>query len=186
MQGEGRMNGQQNLTARLARIVPAAVYAGAGLLVLIVGLRGLGNISSFVPHVFLGIDGRLSPAVVGIGLTAEFILLMLMAYLIFSRSRDARQERYGRNRVTETATDMIEDTQAMDRKVETLVGDLAILGQKFERLIESEQRLFKALNDHVEAETSVRKNLLERIDDNTDSLKEVQHTMQRVFRITSA
>jgi hypothetical protein len=180
------MNGQLNLTARLARIVPAAVYAGAGLLVLIVGLRGLGNISGFVPQVFLGIDGRLSPAVVGIGLTAEFALLMLMAYVIFSRSKNTHREDHGRNQVIDATTAMIEDTRSMDRRVDSLVGDLAILGQKFERLIESEQRLFEALNDHVEAETAVRRNLLERIDDNTESLKEVQQTMQRVFRITTA
>ncbi|MDH3252261.1 MAG: hypothetical protein OEM41_05670 [Ignavibacteria bacterium] len=180
------MNERQNLTTRLSRIVPAAVYAGAGLLVLIVGLRGLGNISSFVPQIFLGLDGRLSPTVVGIGLTAEFILLMLMAYVIFSKSRDSRQEDHGGKEAMETATHLMQSTGVMDRKVEALVGDLAILGQKFERLIESEHRLFTALNDHVEAETSVRKNLLERIDDNTESLKEVQHTMQRVFRITSA
>jgi hypothetical protein len=170
---------EKTLTAKLVNIVPAAVYGGAGLLVLIVGLRGLGDVSSFIPQVFLGVDGRLSPAVVGVGLVAEFILLMLMAYVVFIKSREQLPSS------TPAATNLKEYTGELDRRVDGLVGDLAKLGTKFERLIESEQRFVTVLNDHIEAETSVRKNLLERIDNNTGSLREVQHMMQKVFRITS-
>jgi len=180
------MTKQETLSSRLVSVVPAAVYGGAGLLVLIVGLRGLGNISSFIPQVFLGADGRLSPAVVGIGLTAEFILLMLMAYVVFLKSRGTQQSSHERQEVVEAVARLEGYTGAMDRRVDGLVSDLTKLGYKFERLIESERRFVEALNEHIDAETSVRKNLLDRIDTNTGSLKEVQHMMQRVFRITSA
>jgi hypothetical protein len=171
---------QQTLTAKLVNVVPAAVYGGAGLLVLIVGLRGLGDVSSFIPQFFLGADGRLSPGVVGVGLICEFILLMLMAYVVLVKSRENVPAS------STAATHLQEYTGELDRRVDGLVGDLAKLGSKFERLIESEQRFVMALNDHIEAETSVRKNLLERIDNNTGSLREVQQMMQKVFRITSA
>jgi hypothetical protein len=181
-----RMTNQQTLSAKLLRVVPAAVYGGAGLLVLIVGLRGLGNISSFIPSVLLGGDGRLSPAVVGIGLIAEFILLMLMAYVVFLKSRGTQQHSRERDEVVQAVARLEEYTGSMDRRVDGLVTDLSKLGNKFERLIESERRFVEALNEHIETETSVRKSLLSRIDENTGSLKEVQHMMQRVFRITSA
>ena len=168
---------------RLAGIVPAAVYGGAGLLVLIVGLRGLGNVSNFIPQIFLGPDGRLSPTVVGTGLVAEFVLLMLMAFVVFLKSRVASRSTGEQDGLESALVHMEEYTQSMNRKVEALVVELTKVVRKFDQMIEGEKCFVEALNEHIGEETSIGRNLLVKINENTDHLREVQQTMQRVFRV---
>lgn len=74
---------QSYVSPYLSNNIQGLVYAGAALLVMIVGLRGLGNLQKAgvpVPD-FLLTDGRLSAGWIMIGLTIECIMLVIMAAL---------------------------------------------------------------------------------------------------------
>ena len=68
-----------------ANIVQSLVYGGAGLLVMIVGLRGLGDLRGveFLPPSILDADGMLHSWIVFAGLILELSMLLLLAVLYF-------------------------------------------------------------------------------------------------------
>ncbi|MCH7774641.1 MAG: hypothetical protein IH784_09590, partial [Bacteroidetes bacterium] len=61
--------------------IQALVYFGAAFLVIIVGLRGLGDLSdvSFIPRFLLDSNGKIDVNLVMFGLTVEFLMLCLLA-----------------------------------------------------------------------------------------------------------
>lgn len=68
-----------------ANTVQSLVYGGAGLLVMIVGLRGLGDLRGvgFLPQGSLDVDGMLQSWIVFAGLILELTMLLLLAVLYF-------------------------------------------------------------------------------------------------------
>lgn len=76
---------QDFVIPQFANNVQSFVYAGAGLLVMIVGLRGLGDLRSigFIPSVLLDADGMLHGGIVFAALCLELFLLLLLAILFF-------------------------------------------------------------------------------------------------------
>ena len=65
--------------------IQAMVYFGAAFLVIIVGLRGLGDLSevSFIPHILLDSNGKIDANLVMVGLVVEFLMLSLLAAVSF-------------------------------------------------------------------------------------------------------
>lgn len=65
--------------------IQAMVYFGAAFLVIIVGLRGLGNLKDVaaIPGFLLGEDGKIDTGFVMTGLLIEFLLLCLLAAVSF-------------------------------------------------------------------------------------------------------
>ena len=65
--------------------VQAFVYFGAAFLVIIVGLRGLGDLSDaeFIPGFILNDEGKISGNIVIAGLLFEFFMLCLLALVAY-------------------------------------------------------------------------------------------------------
>jgi hypothetical protein len=76
---------QDFVIPQFANNVQSFVYAGAGLLVMIVGLRGLGDLRpiGIVPAILLDADGMLRGGIVFAALCLELFLLLLLAILFF-------------------------------------------------------------------------------------------------------
>ena len=74
--------------------IQALVYFGAAFLVIIVGLRGLGDLGdvSFIPHFFLDSNGKIDSHIVMIGLVIEFLMLCLLAAVSFFAPREKRAD----------------------------------------------------------------------------------------------
>ncbi|MCW5894848.1 MAG: hypothetical protein KIT50_04540 [Bacteroidetes bacterium] len=74
--------------------VAGAVYIGAGLLVVIVGLRGLGDLSTWsLPSWFLNDQSRLREAIVLSALALELLLLVFLGVLQMFTPEDTRRKR---------------------------------------------------------------------------------------------
>ncbi len=65
--------------------IQAMVYFGAAFLVIIVGLRGLGDLGdvSFIPNFLLDSNGKIDAHIVMVGLIVEFLMLCLLAAVSF-------------------------------------------------------------------------------------------------------
>ena len=90
--------------------IQAMVYAGAALLVIIVGLRGLGNISDvpYIPDFLLNQEGKIDSNLVMIGLLVEFVMLCLLAAVSFFAPRDSdRDLQSSINNLAETVDTLI-------------------------------------------------------------------------------
>ena len=81
---------RHNFAIEHEKSIQALVYVGAAFLVIIVGLRGLGDISntSYIPKFLLNQDGKIDSSIVMIGLLVEFIMLCLLAAVSFFSPRD--------------------------------------------------------------------------------------------------
>ncbi len=80
-----------SFAAEYEKSIQAMVYAGAALLVIIVGLRGLGNISDvpYIPDFLLNQEGKIDSNLVMIGLLVEFIMLCMLAAVSFFSPQDS-------------------------------------------------------------------------------------------------
>ena len=76
--------------AEQEKSIQALVYVGAAFLVIIVGLRGLGDLSgvSFIPRFLLNDEGKIESNIVMMGLLVEFIMLCLLAAVSFFSPKD--------------------------------------------------------------------------------------------------
>jgi len=83
-----------SFAAEYERSIQAMVYVGAALLVIIVGLRGLGNLGDvpYVPDFLLNQEGKIDSNFVMIGLLVEFTMLCLLAAVLFFSPRDRDQD----------------------------------------------------------------------------------------------
>jgi hypothetical protein len=123
---------------RYSNAIQALVYAGAAFLVVIVGLRGLGDLSAIesMPKWLLDEStGRLSVNIVMIGLVAEFAILMAFAALFFKTPAQF---------TVNDAKAFIATTVASDDVSKLVESERAIiesLGKRIETLIDSERRI---------------------------------------------
>ncbi len=74
--------------------IQALVYVGAAFLVIIVGLRGLGDISdiSFVPRFLLNDEGKVHSNIVMVGLFIEFTMLLLLAAVSYFAPPEKKED----------------------------------------------------------------------------------------------
>ncbi len=180
---------------RYFNVIQALVYAGAGFLVVIVGLRGLGDLSQlqFVPGWLLEEGtGRISVNIVIFGLVAEFIMLMALAYVFYKGPRftgDVAVE--GKHAVQAVAAspdiagllkaerEMIE---ALGKKIETLVEAerrvIEQIGNKYNTIAESQRSILELLARRLDEHHAADENILERIEANVDFLKSA-HLVRR-------
>ena len=72
--------------------IQALVYFGAAFLIIIVGLRGLGDLSdvSFIPRFLLDSNGKIDVNLVMFGLTVEFLMLCLLAAVSYFAPAEKR------------------------------------------------------------------------------------------------
>jgi len=74
--------------------IQAMVYVGAAFWVIIVGLRGLGDLSniSFVPDFLLNDQGKIQANIVMLGLLVEFTMLCLLATVSFFAPTEKKED----------------------------------------------------------------------------------------------
>ncbi len=133
---------QDFVIPQFANNVLSFVYAGAGVLVMIVGLRGLGDLRpiGFIPDALLDADGMLRGGVVFAALCLELFLLLLLAILFFftpdvSNGNGARQK----------SPDYVQPDEAPPKNFEGLTREAlqALIEKKVEeiRMIERIQKM---------------------------------------------
>jgi len=134
--------------------IQALVYFGAAFLVIIVGLRGLGDLSdvSFIPHFLLDSNGKIEAHIVMIGLVVEFVMLCLLAAVSFFSPTDKRSD-------LQTSIEIL--SKSVERLSETVPAELV------QKLITSAQETAaaseKLLYEEIEILNNFRSKLDERI-----------------------
>lgn len=85
---------EPNFAVRHERLIQSLVYVGAAFLVIIVGLRGLGNLSSttFIPNFILDNDGKIESNIIMIGLLIEFTMLCLLAAVTYFTTDERKDD----------------------------------------------------------------------------------------------
>ncbi len=145
---------------RYSNVIQSLVYAGAAFLVVIVGLRGLGDLSqiNFVPIWLLEENtGRISVNIVIAGLVAEFAMLMALALLFLKTPRFNSEAITVSKSATSTLVTSASDVEKLVEAERQLIESL---GKKIEVLIESERRIIEQIgnkyNDVAEAQRRQR------------------------------
>ncbi len=135
---------QDFVIPQFANNVQSLVYGGAGLLVMIVGLRGLGDLRAvgFVPLFLLDADGMLKSWIVFIGLNLELAMLLLLAILFFFTPDELR---YSKVPKEQAASDEIPTVDMNQTKLEGLTKEAlqALIERKVDeiRMIERIQKM---------------------------------------------
>lgn len=85
---------EPNLAVRNERLIQSLVYVGAAFLVIIVGLRGLGDLShtTFIPNFVLNEDGKIESNIIMIGLLIEFTMLCLLALVVYFATDEKKDD----------------------------------------------------------------------------------------------
>jgi hypothetical protein len=134
--------------------IQAMVYFGAAFLVIIVGLRGLGDISgvSFIPLFLLDSNGKIDAHIVMIGLIVEFLMLCLLAAVSFFAPTIVKKD-------LQTSIESL--SKSVEKLSETIPSELV------QKLITSAQETAKAseklLSEEIEILNNFRSKLDERI-----------------------
>ena len=134
--------------------VQAMVYFGAAFLVIIVGLRGLGDLShvSFIPGFLLDSEGKIESNIVMLGLLIEFLMLCLLAAVSYFSPAEKRGD-------LQTSIESL--SQSVEKLTETIPSEI------IQKLIASTQETANAaeslLSDEIEVLNNFRSKLDERI-----------------------
>lgn len=150
---------------RYSNIIQGLVYAGAAFLVVIVGLRGLGDLSTLemMPGWLLDeATGRISVNIVIAGLVAEFAMLMALAIVFF--------------KVPAMAGDVIANTKTHAHMSYSATADVA-------KLVESERQIIETLGKRVETLVESERRIIEHIGKRHDEIAEAQrHLLELIAR----
>lgn len=181
---------------RYSNIIQALVYAGAAFLVVIVGLRGLGDLSQIqlIPNGVLDENtGRVSVNIVIFGLVAEFAMLMALAFVFFKAPAFSAEGNVETKRGIPAASSSSDDVaklveaerqiiETLGKKIETLIDAecriISQIGNKYNDLAEAQRQILEILSRRVEGNHSNEQNILKRIETNVDFLKSA-HLVRR-------
>ncbi len=185
----------ESVMQRYFNVIQALVYAGAAFLVVIVGLRGLGDLSQngYVPGWLLEPEtGRISVNFVIAGLVAEFAMLMALAFVFFKAPRSGGELEIVQNPVVapqvagndiaaliEAERQIIE---TLGKKIETLIEAerrvIEQIGTKYNDVAEAQRTILEAISRRVEAQGADSDSILKRIETDVDFLKN-SHLVRR-------
>jgi hypothetical protein len=184
---------------RYSNVIQALVYVGAAFLVVIVGLRGLGDLSQleFMPKLLLEEStGRISVNIVIFGLVAEFTMLMALALVFFkaplSSSESISETKANGSAVVSSAADVAKLVDAerhiietLGRKTENLIDSerriIEQIGSKYNDIAEAQRQILELLSRRLEEHHSNDENILRRIETNVDFLKSAHLVRRRPF-----
>jgi len=132
--------------------IQAMVYFGAAFLVIIVGLRGLGDLSevSFIPHILLDSNGKIDANLVMVGLVVEFLMLSLLAAVSFFSPVEKR---------TDLQTSIESLSISVEKLSETIPSELA------QKLITSAEETTAATEKLLSEEIEILNNFRSRLDE---------------------
>lgn len=181
---------------RYFNVIQALVYAGAAFLVVIVGLRGLGDLSqnSYVPTWLLEPEtGRISVNFVIAGLVAEFAMLMALAFVFFKAPRvatevDAPARATAGTQVSgdDIATLIEAERQILEtlgKKIETLIDAerrvIEQIGGKYNEVAEAQRTILEAISRRLEEQHSGNDSILKRIESDVEHLRNSSSVRRR-------
>ncbi len=131
--------------------VQALVYFGAAVLVIIVGLRGLGDLSdvTFIPAFMLNKFGKIETNIVMLGLLFEFSMLCLLAVVSFYSTSEKEDS------LSEAISDLTELLRGIDNPVpkditDAIVENVNKTARLSEALILEEKKILNNYNNKVE------------------------------------
>jgi len=132
--------------------IQALVYFGAAFLVIIVGLRGLGDLGdvSFIPKFLLDSNGKIDAHIVMIGLVIEFLMLCLLAAVSFFAPREKRSD-------LQTSIDNL--STSVEKLSETVPSELV------QKIITSAQETAAASEKLLSEEIEILNNFRSKLDD---------------------
>lgn len=131
--------------------IQAMVYLGAAFLVIIVGLRGLGDLTgmTLIPSVLLTTGGRLHPNVILIGLLFEFSMLCLLALVTYYSTSEKEDS------LTDAIDDLVRVLKSLDNPIprditQSIVDSVNKTARLSEGLILEEKKILNNYNNKVE------------------------------------
>lgn len=166
-----------NFAAEYEKSIQAMVYAGAALLVIIVGLRGLGNISDvpFIPDFLLNHEGKIDSNFVMIGLLVEFTMLCLLAAVSFFSPRDSDKD------LQSSINNLAETVDTLSETVPSEVGQTLMKSAQ-----ETKSAIESFLNKEMEILDKIKKQTEERLLQlNEDTVKIRQNISQGIVDSTN-
>jgi hypothetical protein len=183
---------------RYSNAIQALVYAGAAFLVVIVGLRGLGDLSGidFFPKALLDeATGRISVNIVIVGLVAEFAMLMALAFLFYKAPLYVA-ESIGETKSSPASNSSVVDVaklvdaerqliESMGRKIETLIESerriIEQIGNKYNEVADAQRQILDLLARRVNENHANNDETLKRIETNVDFLKSAHLVRRRTI-----
>ena len=169
-----------NFAAKYEESIQAMVYAGAALLVIIVGLRGLGNISDvpYIPDFLLNHEGKIDSNLVMIGLLVEFTMLCLLAAVSFFSPQDRDKnlqssinnlaetvDTLSKSVPSEVGQNLMKSAQETKSAIESFLNKEMEILNKFKT--QTEERLLQLNEDIVK----IRKNISQGIVDSSNQVE---------------
>lgn len=172
---------EYDFAERHEKSIQALVYVGAALLVIIVGLRGLGDISnlSYIPKFLLNQDGKIDSNFVMIGLLVEFTMLCLLAAVSFfaPQNKDDGLQRSISNLAnnvetlalgiqSESGENLVKTAQESTNAIKAFLSKEIEVVESFKT--QTEQQMYQ-LNDEI---SKIKKGLFKDIADSTSQVTE--------------
>lgn len=161
--------------------IQAMVYFGAAFLVIIVGLRGLGDLGdvSFIPHFLLDSNGKIDAHIVMVGLIVEFLMLCLLAAVSFFTPVEKRADLQASIEKLSKSVEKLSDNipaelvqKLVTSAQETALASENLLVEEIEILNNFRSKLDERLQQIDEDIILVRKNIAQGIIDSSAQMEE--------------
>ena len=170
--------------------IQALVYFGAAFLVIIVGLRGLGDLSdvSFIPNFFLDSNGKIDAHIVMIGLVIEFLMLCLLAAVSFFAPAEKRADLQSSIDNLSKSVEKLSETVPSElvQKIitsaqETAAASEKLLSEEIEILNKFRSKLDDRIRQIDQDIILVRQNIAQGIIDSSAQMEEVVKKEQQTL-----
>lgn len=114
------------------------VFAGAAFLVIVIGLRGLGKA---VPSFLAGSDGRLDVSIILTALIIEFIMISILAVIMFFKpeNEDQKEKTVIQRDYCSILSNLLEE---IDKNKQTITNDEQLLLSKISDSIEEYKNMY--------------------------------------------
>lgn len=157
--------------------VMGLVYAGASILIIVVGLRGLGTVAGdleIIPKFLLSPEGKIDPNWVMFALLLEFALLLTLAFVTFFTPEE---ENYGGGDAAEL--DVMSGHHHGSKKLD--IPDFREEISKLKELTDEEKKIIESYLDEIER---VSNRITQIQMKNVEALKTMQTTLAKSFKDT--
>ncbi len=170
--------------------IQAMVYFGAAFLVIIVGLRGLGDLSdvSFIPRFLLDSNGKIDAHIVMVGLIVEFLMLCLLAAVSFFSPAENRADLQSSIDSLSSSVEKLSETipSELAQKLiasaeETAAATEKLLSEEIEILNNFRSRLDERLRQIDQDMILVRQNIAQGIIDSSAQMEEIVNKEQETL-----
>jgi hypothetical protein len=162
--------------------IQALVYFGAAFLVIIVGLRGLGDLGdvSFIPQFILDSNGKIDAHIVMVGLIVEFLMLCLLAAVSYFSPVEKRADLQLSIESLSTSVEKLSETipselvgKLITSAQETAAASEKLLSEEIEILNNFRSKLDEKIRQIDQDIILVRQNIAQGIIDSSAQMEEV-------------